>query len=388
MEAPVPLAGERVPLRLRRGTIGRNQTLASLLQGTVSARAVHELVQSARPAYDLARLSVGHPFGLAVTPDGLLRAFTYGIDELRTLRVRRRADALEAEVLTRSYESRVEGASGTISSSLFEAIEDSGEQDQLALDLADIFAWDVDFNTEIQGGDAFRVAVEKQYLDGRFVRYGRVLAAEFVRGERVLRALRFEAERGPGYYAPDGTPLRKAFLRSPLRFTRISSGFSRARLHPILNVVRPHFGVDFAAPSGTPVGASADGVVREAGWSGGYGKLVRLRHANGFQTLYGHLSRIDVRVGQRVVQGQRVGSVGATGLATAPHLDYRMLRDGSFVNPLRIQTPPAEPLSAEEAPAFAETRARALALLAAVPTPSAVRLAAAPPRRSEPPQRN
>ncbi len=388
METPARIVRERAPVRFLKGRIGRNQTLAYLLQGTVSAATVHELVEAARPAYDLARLSVGHPFALAVTSDGLLRAFSYGIDELRTLRVRRRAHALEADVLTRSYENRVESVTGTISSSLFESIEDAGEQDQLALDLADIFAWDVDFNTEIQRGDAFRVAVEKQYLDGRFVRYGRILAAEFVRGERVLRALRFDAARGAGYYAPDGTPLRRAFLRSPLRFTRISSGFSRARLHPILHVVRPHFGIDFAAPLGTPVAASADGVVSDAGWSGGYGKMVRLRHANGFQTLYGHLSRVEVRVGQRVAQGERIGRVGATGLATAPHLDYRMLRDGSFVNPLRIQTPPAEPVSAEEAPAFADARTRALALLAAVPAPPGGRLASALPRRAEAPQRN
>ncbi|HET7294966.1 MAG TPA: peptidoglycan DD-metalloendopeptidase family protein [Vicinamibacteria bacterium] len=388
MQASASLFVAPAPGRLLTGTIGRNQTLARLLQGSLTPAAVHELVETARPAYDLARLSVGHPFGLALTPDGLVRAFTYGIDELRTLRVRRGRSGLEAEVLTRTYETRSETAAGAITSSLFEAIEEAGEDDQLALDLADIFAWDVDFNTEIQRGDSFRVAVEKLYLDGRFARYGRILAAEFVRGERVLRAVRFDAARGPGYYAPDGTPLRKAFLRSPLRFTRISSRFSAARLHPILNVVRPHFGVDYAAPAGTPVGASADGVVREAGFSGGFGKLVRLRHANGFETLYGHLSRIDVRVGQRVVQGQRIGSVGATGLATAPHLDYRMLRDGRYVNPLRIQTPPAEPLSAEESPAFAEARTRALALLATVPEPPSARLAAAAPRATEAPSRN
>ena len=159
-------------------------------------------------------------------------------------------------------------------------------------------------------------------------------------------------------------------------------------MHPILNVVRPHFGVDYAAPAGTPVGASADGVVAQAGWSGGYGQMVRLRHANGYETLYGHLSRIHVRVGQRVAQGDRIGTVGDTGLATAPHLDYRMLRNGSFVNSLRIQTPPAEPLSAEDAPAFAAARTKALALLAAVPAPAAAQLAAAPTRRPEAQNRN
>src|SRR5262245_7044875 len=388
MEAPAGLWMPPAPVRLLQGTISRHQTLASVLQDSLSAAAVHELVETARPVYDLARLSVGHPVALAVTPEGLLRAFSYGIDELRPLHDKRRATGLEAEVLTRTYETRTSAVSGMIASSLFDTIEEIGEDDQLALDLAEIFAWDVDFNTEIQRGDSFRVAVEKHFLDGRFVRYGRILAAEFVRGERVLRALRFEAGSGPGYYTPDGTPLRKAFLRSPLRFTRISSGFSRARLHPILHEVRAHLGIDYASPAGTPVAASANGVVAQAGWSGGFGQMVRLRHANGFETLYGHLGRIDVRVGQRVSQGERLGTVGATGLATGPHLDYRMLRNGSFVNPLRVQTPPAEPLSAEDGPAFAATRASALALLATVPAPVAMRTAAAPIIKPDTPSRN
>jgi murein DD-endopeptidase MepM/ murein hydrolase activator NlpD len=242
-------------------------------------------------------------------------------------------------------------------------VTEGGESDQLALDLADIFAWDVDFNTELQKGDSFRVAVEKLYLDGRFAKYGRILAAEFVRGERRLQAVRFEGERGAGYYAPDGTPLRKAFLRSPLKFSRISSGFSTARRHPILHTVRAHLGVDYAAPTGTPVMAAADGVVTAAGWMGGYGKTVKLRHANGFETLYGHLSRINVRAGQRVSQGTCVGLVGRTGLATGPHLDYRMIRGGRFVNPLRVQSPPAEPIPAGERAAFDALKGERLALL-------------------------
>ena len=249
---------------------------------------------------------------MALGPDGLMRAFTYGIDELRTLRVVRDGDDLRADVLARRYETRVATVGGTIDSSLFGAIEAAGEEDQLALDLADIYAWDVDFNTEIQRGDSFRVAVEKLSLDGAFVRYGRILAAEFVRGDRVLRAFRHEGASGAGYYDAEGRPLRKAFLRSPLRFTRISSRFSRSRLHPVLHVRRAHLGVDYAAPSGTPVSAAADGVVSAAGWMGGYGRTVKIRHANGYETLYGHLSRIFVRPGQRVAQGTRIGAVGAT----------------------------------------------------------------------------
>ena len=252
---------------------------------------------------------------------------------------------------------------GRIDSSLFATIAELGEHPQLAFDLSEIFAWDVDFNTEIQTGDAFRVAVEKLSLDGRFVRYGRILAAQFERGERTLHAVRYEGSRSAGYYDLDGTPLRKAFLRSPLRFTRISSRFTHSRLHPVLKTRRPHLGIDYAAPRGTPVSASADGVVVFAGRQGGFGRLVRLRHANGYETLYGHLSRIDVRRGQRVAQGDRIGAVGSTGLATGPHLDYRMTLNGRYVDPLRIQVPPAEPIPADETAAFAQARARHLPLL-------------------------
>jgi len=376
MEAPPAAAATAEPFRIVRGTIARNTNLATALRAALSPAGIHQLVEAARPAYDLARLSVGHPFGLALGPDGVIAAFTYGIDELRTLRVTRRGADLSAEVLTRSYDVRVETAAGEIRSSLFGAVTDAGEEDQLALDLADIFAWDVDFNTELQKGDAFRVAVEKLYLDGRFSRYGRIVSAELVRGPRTLRAVRFDGAGTSGYFAPDGTPLRKAFLRSPLKFSRITSRFTSARFHPILHEVRAHFGIDYAAPTGTPILAASDGVVTLAGRSGGFGLTVRLRHANGFQTLYGHLSRIGVRNGQRVAQGETLGAVGQTGLATGPHLDYRMTRNGAFVNPLRVQVPPADPIPAAERAAFEGVRERALALIER-PTGPAVRRAQA-----------
>jgi murein DD-endopeptidase MepM/ murein hydrolase activator NlpD len=356
--APLP------PLAVHQGVIEPNASLATTLDGLVSPAGLHELVEAARPAWDLARLAVGRPWGLALDEQGGIAVFTYRIDELTALRlVRRPRGVLEPELSERRYTVRVESTSGEITSSLFGAITDAGEGDQLALDMAEIFAWDVDFNTELRRGDRFRVAVEKLYLDGEFRRYGSVVAAEFVRGERTLQAVRFEASAGTGYYAPDGTPLRKAFLRSPLRFSRISSRFTYKRLHPITKQVRPHLGVDYAADRGTPVHASADGVVAEAGTMGGLGKAVRLRHANGFETLYGHLSRIRVRRGQRVGQGERVGDVGSTGLATGPHLDYRMKRDGRFINPLTLQSPPAEPIPASERAAFAAARDQRMALL-------------------------
>ena len=366
------------PLKMLSGTIGRNTNLGAVLGRNLSPAVIHRLVETARPLHDLARISVGHPFSLVVGHDGFLSNFSYAIDELRTLRVSRKGQDLEAELLTRNYDQRTEVVQGTIRSSLFGAVNDAGEDDQLALDLADIFAWDVDFHTELQKGDSFKVAVEKMYLDGRLSRYGRILSAELVRGDRTLRAVRFEGARGAGYYAPDGRPLRKAFLRSPLKFSRISSGFTHSRFHPILKTLRPHLGVDYAAPVGTPVMASGDGVVVLAGWSGGYGKTVRLRHPNGYETLYGHLSRINVKVGQRVAQETFIGAVGMTGLATGPHLDYRMIKTGVFVNPLKIQSPPAEPVPGAERAAFEATREQELALLDRA-LPSVVRTASATP---------
>jgi murein DD-endopeptidase MepM/ murein hydrolase activator NlpD len=371
VEVPPANAAEPPALTLLRGAVQPGATLARLLDDTLTGVQIQELVEAARPAYDLERLAVGRPFVLATTPAGQLAAFSYAVDDLRTLRVARRAGTLRAELVARSYDVRVETAAGTIESSLFGAVVDSGEEDQLALDLAEIFAWDVDFNTEIQKGDGFRVAVEKLYLDGRFVRYGTIQAAEFTRGTRRLQAVRFEGAAGSGYWAPDGTPLRKAFLRSPLKFSRITSGFTRARFHPILGRYRPHLGIDFGAPTGTPVMAAADGVVSAAGWQGGYGKTVRLRHANGYETLYGHLSKINVRAGQRVSQGTCIGHVGSTGLSTGPHLDYRMVRGGTFVNPLKVELPRAEPIAAEERAAFEAVQQRALALLPPASSPSA-----------------
>ena len=372
------------PARVLRGTVGHRATLGAMLRDTLSPGGVQRMVEASRPVYDLARLSVGHPFGVTFGPDGLLAAFTYGIDELRTLRVTRRGEAYQAEVVQRAYDVRVEAVHGEITSSLFGAVNAAGEEDELALLLADIFMWDVDFNTELQKGDSFRVAVEKMSLDGRFSRYGRILAAELVRGRRVIQAVRFEGKNGPGYFMPDGRPMRKAFLRSPLRFTRISSGFTHARLHPILNVVRPHLGVDFAAPIGTAVHASADGVVTQAGLDGGYGKVVRMRHANGYDTLYGHLSRIDVMVGQRVVQSTVIGGVGMTGLATGPHLDYRMIKSGVFVNPLKMQSPPADPIAPDEEDAVQAARASQIALLGPAPATAVLAVAAAGPGPSTP----
>ena len=354
--------------RVVRGQIERGKTLAAALSSVISPREIHDLVISARDNYDLKDVRPGQPFRVSVTPEGKLRTFSYAIDELRTLRVSRRENGLHADVSSRNYEVRVGTAKGVINSSLFETIDEIGERDELAMELSEIFAWDIDFNTSIQRGDTFRVSVEKLYLDGELRRYGKVLAAEFVNSGRTLRAVRFEgADGNSAYYEPSGEPLKKAFLKSPLRFTRVSSSFSRGRFHPVLHRTRAHNGTDLAAPHGTPVRAIGHGTVLTAGVQGGYGKLVVVRHTNGYTSFYGHLSKILVRGGQRVSQNDLVGLVGATGLATGPHLHYGMKKNGAWADPMRIQSPPAEPLRAEDRPAFLLAASQGIALLPPVP---------------------
>jgi len=209
---------------------------------------------------------------------------------------------------------------------------------------------------------------KKEYANGEPASYGRILAAEYNNAGRPYRAVLFhDADGRPGYYSADGKSLQKAFLRSPLKFAaRISSHFSRARFHPILKIYRPHLGTDYAAPAGTPVQAIAAGRVVSAGWGGQGGNAVRLAHANGYETYYMHLSRILVRAGQHVEQGQRIGLVGMTGLATGPHLDFRLRQRGAFVNFERLKLPPAFPVPPGEMAAFTATRDKWMALLPSV----------------------
>ncbi len=256
-----------------------------------------------------------------------------------------------------SFETRVEHVSAAIEDSLFSAILGIGERDQLALSLADIFGSDIDFYTDIQKGDSFKVLIEKKYLNGQFVKYGAVLAAAFRNRQKLLTGYRFQDENGrPAYFGPDGKSLKKSFLKSPLKFARITSKFSLARWHPILKVLRPHLGVDYAAQVGTPVQAVGAGVVTACGYSGGSGNMVRIRHSGGFESMYLHLSRIAVKSGARVSQGQIIGYVGSTGLSTGPHLDFRVMHNGKPVNPLKVISPPGAPVSPDLFDSFSALR--------------------------------
>jgi murein DD-endopeptidase MepM/ murein hydrolase activator NlpD len=217
--------------------------------------------------------------------------------------------------------------------------------------------WDIDFHTDIQKGDSFRLLVEKKYLDGKFVKYGSILASEIKNDGKIFSAISFQEKGGTlGYYAADGQSLKKSFLKSPLKFARITSQFSLARLHPILKIVRPHLGVDYAAPIGTPVIAVGSGTVEFTGMRGGNGNMVRLRHSGHLETLYLHLSRIAVHAGAQVAQGEVIGYVGASGHATGPHLDFRVIQRGQFVNPTKLIVPPTPPVSSSSFPSFVAVR--------------------------------
>ena len=246
--------------------------------------------------------------------------------------------------------------SGGIASSLYDALDQSvpddvleaGERIRLAWDLADVYAWNIDFTRDIQPGDRFAVVLEKRVSEEGEVRFGRVLAAELTVSGKPLTAIRFDHEGQTGFYDADGKSLRRAFLRAPVEFRRISSNFSRARFHPILKVYRRHAGIDYSASAGTPVMAAGDGTVVRAGWSGGYGNLIEIRHRNGITTRYGHLRGLaqGIRSGTRVSQGDVIGYVGSTGLSTAPHLHYEFLVNGVQRDPRRVQMnegPPIEP---------------------------------------------
>jgi len=243
---------------------------------------------------------------------------------------------------------------GEIRSSLFEAMDAIGEQDQLGVAFAEILAWEIDFYKDVREGDRFKLLVEKVYKGDQFIQYGPIHAVEYQGEEKEIRGIRYQGE----YYNENGVSLKRAFLKAPLRFNRISSRFSRARRHPILGGVRPHLGIDYAALTGTPIWAVADGTVLTCGWNGGFGNQVVLRHLNGYKTYYGHLSCYGrgIRKGARVRQKQIIGYVGSTGLSTGPHLDYRLVKGGQFRNPLKEGFPAGGPIRREELKNFQKRR--------------------------------
>jgi murein DD-endopeptidase MepM/ murein hydrolase activator NlpD len=357
-----PEAEAASDLRTVRGVIragvGFTENLA--LAG-LSPALIPRITERLAPALDFRRLRPGDRFTAVLEPGGDLVSLTYEKSPLEALVLRSTPGGWTTELETLPAETRVAEVRGSIRSSLFEAMDRAGENEALTLAFAELFAWDIDFAHELQPGDSFRVVVEKVYRDRRFVQYGRILAADYRhQSGQVHEAYFYPWPDGRGeYYTAEGRSVRASFLRSPISYTRISSGFSGARLHPVLKRVRPHLGVDFAAPEGTPVWAPADGQVIARGRDGESGNRIALRHGGGYETHYLHLSRFaaGLKVGDRVRQKEVIGYVGSTGLSTGPHLDYRVRRNGMWVNPVTEAFPRAEQLPAEHAERFAEYRA-------------------------------
>ena len=365
--------------------VPQQTTLAAMLQAhQLLTHEVSAIVDGVGERFDLRRLRSGQPYRLDRFLDGRVREFELEIDADRRVMVRRQdltkgaAFAIELAPIPKIIaEAVVSGAISRETPSLVEALERAGERTELSMALADIFGGELDFNNDLQSGDTFRVMVERAARsDGSFAGYGPILAAEYVNGNRRLQAVRYTAPGGKAaYYDANGQSLKRFFLKSPLKFEpRITSRFSRARRHPILDYTRAHNGVDYAAPAGASVAAVANGVVTLAGWSGGGGHTVRIRHDSGYESEYLHLSGIarGIAARVRVAQGQLIGRVGSTGLATGPHLHYGLRKNGVYVNPVREHRmlPPGEPIAPEHRADFNLERDRLLRGRLAAPVAS------------------
>jgi len=286
--------------------------------------------------------------------DGQVLSLRRELDEIKLLSIARVESGFAVSTIEREVDIRTTGAHGEIRSSLFEAGSAASISDRTTMDMAGIFEWDIDFIQDVRVGDTFTVIYEELWRDGVKLRDGQIVAAEFVNQGKSFRAARFSDSSGrSSYYTPEGRSVRKAFIRAPLNFTRISSNFNPSRRHPVLNTIRAHRGVDYAAPTGTQIRAAGEGKVSFRGVQGGYGNTIILQHGGNITTLYGHLSRFgNARQGARVSQGDVIGYVGSSGLATGPHLHYEYRVNGAHRNPRTVALPPADPIAAEQQTAF------------------------------------
>lgn len=329
------------------GVIPSRGTLAQSLRASgIRPAMVQRVAREMESVLDFRAARAGDRYSLTRTPSGDLKEFTYATASGKSYRIFSDGQRFVAESRGNDLVRRSARVAGLIKTTLYEAVQGLGESRQLASDFAEIFQWDVDFAHGIQRGDEFQILYERLYRvrsDGResFVGPGRILAARYKGAEGDLSAVYFETERGRGaYFRPDGSPMERAFLAAPLKYERVSSSFTYNRLHPILDISRPHLGIDYVAAEGTPLWSIAEGTVVSRGWSGGFGNLVKIEHANGYVSFYSHLSRFakGLDVGDRVRQKQVIGYVGSTGLATGPHVCFRVQKDGRFVNPARLRS--------------------------------------------------
>ncbi|MDR2488301.1 MAG: peptidoglycan DD-metalloendopeptidase family protein [Desulfovibrio sp.] len=341
-----------------RGVISFGDTAGALLQEWLSAEDIQALIEACKNVYPLARIRAGQPYAVYQEGETLSR-FEYEIDRDQQLIARRENSRWIATVENIPYEVLLAKVEGRIVSSLFETMSDIGESPALAVRLADIFAWEINFIRDVQSGDSFRILLEKRYRDGEPKGYGKLLAAEFINKGNIFEAFLHKDSFGnAAYFNAAGDSLKRAFLKAPLAFTRISSRFSMHRKHPVFHDIRAHPAVDYAAPTGTPVKAIGSGVVTFRGWGNGAGNYVALKHANGYESMYLHLSGFAKKLqkGSGVKQGEVIGYVGSTGYATGPHLDFRMKKNGQFINPEKVLSPRDESVPAKMLKAYTAAR--------------------------------
>ena len=356
-ETPVELVYAETPLVLADAinpppyqtlnlTIGRGDTLDKLFRKhDLDLGHLSQIAKLDEARKRFRKLKPGDQFEITHDQGELVSMYS-NLSLTSALRIERAESGFKAEVVDRPIEKRKRHAYGSIQTSLFESAAEAGMSDRVIMNIAGIFAWDIDFVLDIRSGDDYYVQYEEIWQDGEYVTDGEIVAAEFNNNGRTYRAIRFIDDEGRSdYYTPDGHSVRKAFLRAPVDFTRISSNFNPRRRHPILNTIRAHRGVDYAAPRGTPIKAAGDGKVIFRGVKGGYGNTVILQHGGNITTLYAHMSRFaGARIGSRVRQGQTIGYVGATGLATANHLHYEYRLNGVHRNPRTVELPQADPI--------------------------------------------
>ncbi|MFQ5827541.1 MAG: M23 family metallopeptidase [Candidatus Methylomirabilia bacterium] len=348
------------PTTVSRATIeARDTFLDVLLREGLDLATAHRVVAELKGLVDFTRVRPGDSIEITRNDQGRVLGLAYQATPWNRYEVWRRQERWVARRISIPVDVRVAPVTGTIQTSLFESMDALGEGPQLVLKFVQIFSWDFDFAADSWPGDRFRLLVEKRYADDTFVEYGNILIAQYEHEGQRLSGLAFTTKNGRiDHYDPEGRSMRKSFLRSPLEYTRITSGYTFRRRHPILGGVRPHLAVDYAAPAGTPVRAVADGVVTFAGWNGGYGISVMMKHRARYETMYNHLSRVRKGLGRgrHVKQGQVIGYVGSTGLSTGPHLDYRIKKRGRFVNALSEKFVPGKPVPVPQRAEFVRVR--------------------------------
>lgn len=330
------------------GEIKPGDTAEEILSPFMDGQAFHELLQASKKVHPLSRIREGQPYTVVREPEtGALESFVYEVDANKMLAIDRTETGFSARLVPIDYDVQQAVVSGEITSSLFQAIAATGENPDLGVHLANIFGSEINFIKDLRKGDSFVMVVEKRFRDGEFRNYGKVLAARFVNEGKAYEGFLFSTETGASrYFNAKGESLAKTLLKAPLSFTRVTSGYSMGRRHPVYFDKRPHQGVDYGAPTGTPVKAVGDGVINKAGWGNGFGNMVIIRHDGGLESMYSHLSGFakGMRAGTRVRQGQVVAYVGSTGVSTGPHLDFRLKQNGRYVNPTKFVAPRGNPV--------------------------------------------